>query len=96
MNIENAISNLRSNLFDETVELTRQDDVTFLGRSGCTLLMSEGPYKDGDMVYVNYFVPKNDRYFVVKISSTYSADEAKQMATDEIIEAFLGNMELKN
>lgn len=96
MNIENAISNLRSNLFDETVELTRQDDVTFLGKSGCTLLMSEGPYKDGDMVYVNYLVPKNDRYFVVKISSTYSEDEAKQMATDGIIEAFLGNMELKN
>ena len=57
--------------------------------------MSNGPYKEGDQVYVNYFVPRGDDLLVLKISSTYSEDEKIQMSTDAIIEDFLGNMELK-
>lgn len=93
--IDGAIKKLRSNLYDESVNLTRNDDITFIGVDGCTSLTSEPPYKDGDKVYVNYLIPRYDHIFVVKISSDYSSDEEKQMTTDGIIEAFLGSMELK-
>ena len=93
--IDAAIQNIRSNLYDESADLNRTDDTSFLGHTGCTSLVSVSPYKEGDHVYVNYIVPRDDGLFVVKISSIYSEDEAKQMATDAIIEAFLGSMELK-
>jgi hypothetical protein len=93
--IDAAIQNIRSNLYDESADLNRTDDTSFLGHTGCTSLVSVSPYKEGDHVYVNYIVPRDDGLFVVKISSIYSEDEAKQMATDAIIEAFIGSMELK-
>ncbi|SFG73201.1 hypothetical protein [Oribacterium sp. WCC10] len=93
--MDSVIKDLRSNLIDEDVKLERTEDVTFKDIEGCTVLMSEGPYEDDDMVYVNYFVPRDDGIFVVKICSNYSTDEKKQMATDAIIEDFLGKMELK-
>lgn len=93
--IDSSITELKSNLFDSDAELERSDNVTFKDIEGCTSLTSDGPYKDGDHVYVNYFVPRSDNIFVVKISTTYSSDENKQMATDSIIEEFLGRMELK-
>ncbi len=93
--IDAAITNLSSNLFDDSVDLTRTDNVTFGGVAGCTSLVSEGPYEDGAKVYVNYLVPREGDLLVVKISSDYSKDEEKQMATDGIIEAFLGNIALQ-
>ena len=93
--IDSAITELRAGLADENAELKRTDGVTFLDIEGCTTLISEGPYKEGDAVYVNYFVPRGDDLLVLKISSTYSEDEKIQMSTDAIIEDFLGNMELK-
>ncbi|ETP73718.1 hypothetical protein UYO_0355 [Lachnospiraceae bacterium JC7] len=93
--MDSAVSELKSNLFDENAILVRTDDVTFKDIEGCTSLVSDGPYKDGEHVYVNYFVPRNDDIFVIKISTSYCADEKKQMATDSIIEEFLGGMELE-
>ena len=93
--IDSAIANLKPNLFDSSVKLTRTDGETFNGVEGCVRLMSEPPYKDGDKVYVNYLVPRKDYIVVVKISSDYCTDEEKQMATDGIIESFLGRLELK-
>lgn len=79
----------------ENEELERTEDVTFKDIEGCTVLMTKGPYDDGDKVYVSYFVPGKDSILVIDITSDYSSDEKKQMATDSIIENFLGNMELK-
>ena len=93
--MDSVIKDLRSHLADEDADLERTEDVTFKDIEGCIVLVSKGPYEDGDQVYTNYLVPRDDGIFVVKISSTYSSDEDKQMATDAIIEEFLGNMELK-
>lgn len=92
--MDSVIKEVRS-VSDENEELERTEDVTFKDIEGCTVLMTKGPYDDGDKVYVSYFVPGNDSILVIEITSDYSSDEKKQMATDSIIENFLGNMELK-
>ena len=93
--LDSAITELRAGLADENAELERKDDITFLDIEGCTLLMSNGPYKEGDQVYVNYFVPRGDDLLVLKISSTYSEDEKIQVATDDIIEDFIDGIKFK-
>jgi hypothetical protein len=95
LDVEAAIKKIRKNLFDESAELTRIDDTSFNEISGCTVLMSEGPYKDGDHVYMNYIVPRDDHLFVIKIYSIYSENEEKQMYTDDVIAGLLNAMELK-
>jgi hypothetical protein len=92
--MDSVIKEVRSGS-DENEELERTEDVTFKDIEGCTVLMTKGPYDDGDKVYVSYFVPGKDSILVIDITSDYSSDEKKQMATDSIIENFLGNMELK-
>lgn len=92
--MDSVIKEVRSGA-DENEELERTEDVTFKDIEGCTVLMTKGPYDDGDKVYVSYFVPGKDSILVIDITSDYSSDEKKQMATDSIIENFLGNMELK-
>ena len=93
--LDSAIKELRAGLADENAELERKDDITFMDIEGCTLLMSNGPYKEGDSVYVNYFVPRGDDLLVLKISSTYSEDEKIQVATDDIIEDFIDGIKFK-
>ncbi|MCR4764457.1 MAG: hypothetical protein K5696_13100 [Lachnospiraceae bacterium] len=92
--IDGAIKEIRSYLYDPEVELKREDNVSFVGKEGCTRLSNEPPYKDGDKVYTIYIVPREGDLFVTEISSDYSTDEQKQMLTDDIISAFLGSMEV--
>lgn len=92
--IDSAIKEIRSGLYDSDVELKREDNVLFAEKEGCTRLSNEGPFKDGDKVYVIYIVPRDSDFFVVATSSDYCTDDEKQMYTDDIISAFLGSLEV--
>lgn len=92
--IDAAIKQISSNLYDPDVELKREDNVPFVGKEGCTRLSNDGPFKDGDKVYVIYIVPRDGDLFVVETSSDYCTDDEKQMYTDDIISAFLGSLEV--
>lgn len=76
-------------------EPERSDDAVFAGTEGCILLTTPAPYEDGQKVFTTYLVPRDGDFLVVKITSDFSSDDEKQMATDGIIEGFLGTIELK-
>lgn len=81
--------------YDSWKDPERDDQATFAGVEGCTLLSIPGPYEDGQKVFTVYLVPREEDTLVVEVTSDYSADDEKQMATDGIIEGFLGRIELK-
>ncbi len=93
--VDDAIKKIKDNLFDDDVKLTKEVDVEFNKNEGCTRLSNEPPFKDGDKVYVIYIVPQGSDLLVIEVTSDYSKDEDKQMATDEVIEGFLGSIEIK-
>lgn len=92
--IDSAIKEIRSYLYDPNIELKREDNVPFAEKEGCTRLSNEGPFQDGDKVYVIYIVPRDGDLFVIETTSDYCADEEKQMYTDDIISAFFGSLEV--
>lgn len=94
-NIDEAITELRSNLYDPSVALTKEVDIEFNGNKGCTRLSNDPPFADGDKVYVIYLIPRDGDILAVETSSDYSKDEEKQMYTDDLISNFLGSIELK-
>ncbi|MBQ7506843.1 MAG: hypothetical protein IJT05_05885 [Lachnospiraceae bacterium] len=72
-----------------------EKDVTFAGKDGCVSMSMPGPFTDGQRIEGFYLIPRDSDILVVDIGEEYTDDEEKQMATDSIVEALLGNMEVK-
>ena len=95
--MEGLVKELNTNTEEEAdwKEYEREDGLSFGGKEECVRLRTPEPYKDGQEIHTIYLIPREEDILAVNVGSDYTEDEEKQMATDGIIEALLGNMEIK-